>query len=120
MTADQIDDLRQQVGWERFGKYDQALARSYTHFIVRHESLLIGFLNVISDGVANAFLVDLLILPAFQKKGIGKALIKQAVAELTSDGIQCIQVTFSEELEEFYKKCGFYIFKAGIIDNKAS
>ena len=63
------------------------------------------------------FLVDLLVHPDFQGKGLGRRLVAEAVAQLTADGIKCIQVTFNPEHEAFYRSCGFHIFKAGIIDN---
>lgn len=115
----EIEELRAAAGWDHFGKFDKVLANSYSHYTIREQGSLIGFLNVLSDGVADAFLLDLLVSPKFQKKGIGQAIVVKAVADLTKDGIQCIQVTFAPELEPFYQKCGFYIFKAGIIDNKA-
>jgi len=120
VTAKQIEDLRVAVGWDRFeSKYDQILQHSYTHFTVYDEDRLIGFLNVVSDGYGDAFLLDLMIAPDFQRQGIGKALVERAVADLTTDGIRCIQVTFKPELEGFYRKCGFHIFLAGIIDNES-
>lgn len=77
---------------------------------------LVGFLNVISDGIGDAFLLDLMVAPDFQSRGIGKALVKKAVMDLTDDGIRCIHATFTPDLEGFYRKCGFPIFSAGIID----
>jgi ribosomal protein S18 acetylase RimI-like enzyme len=114
----EIEELRIAVGWERFeNKYDRVLANSYSHFTVRESQALVGFVNVISDGVGDAFLVDLIVHPNVQHRGLGKAIVETAVAALTSDGIKCIQVTFNPELESFYRNCGFHIFKAGIIDN---
>lgn len=120
LTGKEIEDLRSAVGWERFpDKYDRILANSYTHFTVRRDNDLVGFVNVISDGVGDAFLVDLMVHPKAQHQGIGSALVNAAVEGLTGDGIKCIQVTFDPELESFYRACGFYIFKGGIIDNDA-
>lgn len=118
VTPQEIEDLRAAVGWERLeNKYDRILAHSYTHFTVRNAGKLVGFVNVISDGVADAFLLDLIVHPSVQRRGIGKALVDAAIAALTTDGIRCIQVTFDSDLEGFYRDRGFYIFKAGIIDN---
>ena len=113
----EIEDLRCAVGWDRFeDKYDQILSNSYIHFTVHDADRLIGFLNVISDGIGDAFLLDLMVAPDFQRRGIGKTLVKNAVMDLTDDGIRCIHVTFAPNLEGFYRKCGFPIFSAGIID----
>ena len=121
LTGAQIEELRVAVGWDRMqGKYDLILARSYTHYSIMDDSHLIGFVNVISDGVADAFLVDLMIHPDFQHQGIGKALITHAINDLKARDIRCIQLTFAPELEPFYQACGFHIVKAGIIDTAVS
>jgi ribosomal protein S18 acetylase RimI-like enzyme len=118
VAAREIEDLREAVGWERFeNKYDRVLPNSYAHFTVREGPQLLAFVNVVSDGLSDAFLVDLIVHPSVQRRGIGRELVESAVAALTADGIKCIQVTFNPELEKFYRDCGFYIFKAGIIDN---
>ncbi len=119
VMATEVENLREEVGWDRFPKYHLILPNSYAHFTVRKEERLVGFVNVISDGTADAFLVDLLIAPDFQKKGLGKALVQKAIADLTTDGICCIQTTFPPELQGFYQECGFHIFCGGIIDNHA-
>jgi GNAT superfamily N-acetyltransferase len=118
VTAVEIEDLRVAVGWDRFeNKYDKVLPNSYTHFTLRENNQLLAFVNVISDGISDAFLVDLMVHPSVQRRGIGRALVGRAIGELTADGIRCIQVTFDVHLERFYRHCGFYIFKGGIIDN---
>ena len=117
VTAAEIEGLRCAVGWDRFeGRYDQILSNSYTHFTVHDTNRLIGFLNVISDGIGDTCLLDLMVAPDFQSRGIGQALVKKAVMELTDDGIRCIHATFTPDLKGFYRKCGFPIFSAGIID----
>ena len=118
VSAQEIEVLRVAVGWDRFeGKYEQILRNSYAHFTVRDDGRLVAFVNVISDGIGDAFLVDLLVHPEFQGRGFGKSLVEVAVSELTTDGVRCIQVTFNPEHEGFYRECGFHVLKAGIIDN---
>ena len=118
VEAKEIESLRAAVGWEQLeNKYDRILANSYAHFTVREDQQLLAFVNVISDGIDDAFLVDLIVHPSVQRRGLGRALVYAAVTALRADGIKCIQVTFNPELESFYRDCGFHIFKAGIIDN---
>jgi N-acetylglutamate synthase-like GNAT family acetyltransferase len=117
----QIEDLRSAVGWESMpATYDSILVHSYTHFSIMDQAALIGFVNVISDGIGDALLVDLMVHPDYQHQGLGKALVIQAINDLRADGIQLIQVVFEPELEAFYRECGFHIVKAGIIDNRVS
>jgi GNAT superfamily N-acetyltransferase len=124
LTGAQIEDLRVAVGWDRMdGYYDRILARSYTHLtahddhcLIAERGRLVAFVNVISDGIADAFLVDLMVHPDYQGRGIGQALVSRAVEELRADGIRAIQVIFDPRLEAFYRACGFHILQSGVID----
>ena len=91
---------------------------THTYFVARDNEKLVGFVSVISDGAADAFLVDLIVHPDFQKQGLGKELVRRAVKYSESIGVQCVHVTFNRSEEEFYRKCGFHIFGGGIIDFK--
>jgi len=114
----EVEALRAAVGWDTMaGEYERILPRVYAHYTVRIHERLVAYMHVISDGIADAFLLDLMVHPGFQRWGIGKALVQRAIADLTADGIRAIQVTFDSRLEGFYRKCGFHIFGGGIIDN---
>ncbi len=118
LTGEQVESLRVAVGWDRMaGKYEEILRRSFMHFSVQDDTQLIGFVNVISDGVGDAYLVDLMVHPDHRHQGLGHALVTRAIQELTRKGIRCIQVVFEPSLEPFYASLGFYMLKAGIIDN---
>ena len=77
VTDPELVELRKAVGWDYTpGEYDRILEGVYAYFTARDEGNLIGFVSVISDGVADAFLVDLMVHPSYQKRGIGTELIK--------------------------------------------
>jgi len=119
VTDAEICELRAKVGWDYDpGKYDFILKGVNTYFVARDNEKLIGFVSVISDGVADAFLVDLMVHPDYQKQGLGKKLVQRAIKYSKSIGVQCVHVTFNQTEEEFYRKCGFHIFGGGIIDFK--
>ena len=113
-----IEALRLAVGWdEEAGKYDQVLTNAWMHLTVRDRGRLIGYVNVISDGIRNAFIADLMVHPSFQRRGIGTALVRRPVRELRTDGVRGVHITFTPELEPFYRACGFLVILGGIIDN---
>jgi N-acetylglutamate synthase-like GNAT family acetyltransferase len=56
--------------------------------------------------------------PEHQKKNIGINLVKSAANLIKSKNIQCLHATFNPRNVKFYKKCGFHIFKGGIMDFK--
>ena len=116
----EIEDLRVAVGWDRSeGTHENILRKHFAYYTVRNDDFsLIGYLSILSDGISNAFLLDLMVHPEYQKTGLGIDLVRTAIKDIKQAGIQCIQVTFNDDLEHFYKKCGFHIFKGGIIDFK--
>jgi GNAT superfamily N-acetyltransferase len=117
VRSSEVEDLRQLVGWDQMsGCYERILAGSYAYFSARQDDALIGFVNVISDGVADALLVDLMVHPNYQRLGLGQALVQAAIQALKADGIRCIEVIFEPRLESFYRQCGFHMMQAGIID----
>jgi len=118
LASEQVETLRTVVGWDRMqGCYERILAHSYTHFSIQSEGRLVAFVNVLSDGLADAFLVDLMVDPGFQGRGMGLTLVRHAIAALKADGIRCVEVIFEPRLEAFYRRCGFTILSSGIIDN---
>lgn len=119
ITIRELLKLREAVGWTRASieRIETALANSYQTYAIRKDNQLIGFLRVITDKGIHAFIVDLNVHPAFQKHGIGNALVQETVNDLKKEGYYHIQLVFYPELEEFYRKCGFEIIQAGMITN---
>lgn len=83
---------------------------------VRHIDKLIGFVNVAWDGGAHAFILDTMVQPAFQRQGIARALIAEAVKHAKETGCEWLHVDFTSHLREFYfETCGFTPTDAGLI-----
>ena len=120
VEPNEIEDLREQVGWDRSeGTYRHVLGRHYARYTARDEAgRLVAYMSVLSDGIADAFLLDLMVHPEHQQAGLGSRLVRRAVADMKQAGVQCVQVTFNDHLAPFYAQCGFHVFKGGIIDFK--
>lgn len=120
ISPKEIEDLRALVGWDRCeGTYENVLQNHFAYYAARNDDDgLIGYVSVLSDGISDAFLLDLMVRPDYQKAGLGIELVRTAIRDLKRAGIRCVQVTFNDDLEPFYKRCGFHIFKGGIIDFK--
>ena len=113
----EIEELRSSVGWDNnTGSFLILSKKLYTYFCARKDGKLIGFIDILSDGIADAYLQDLMVHPNYQRKGIGTELVKRAIKFLQKNNIKCIQVTFNLDYENFFKKFGFFIYKAGVID----
>lgn len=78
---------------------------------------LIGFVHVCWDGGAHAFVLDTVIHPDHQRRGIGRELVLTAAAEARRAGCQWLHVDYETHLQPFYRdSCGFRPTDAGLLD----
>ncbi len=62
VEPEEIADVRQSVGWDRSEEtYTRTLSVLYSYYTVRLNERLIGYLGVVSDGVADGMLLDIVI-----------------------------------------------------------
>jgi ribosomal protein S18 acetylase RimI-like enzyme len=119
IETNKICDLRQSVGWNRMeNSCKKSLENSYFYICCFNGNELIGFIDVVSNGVTDAYIQDLIVKPKYQNKGIGKRLMEMAIKKLRDDGIYAISVLFSKDLLEFYKKFNFTIMLAGQLETR--
>lgn len=79
------------------------------------ESGLIGFVNLIGDGGAHAFILNTIVRPDRQGEGIGRSLIDVAASQAQAAGCHWLHVDFEDDLAEFYlTSCGFRATSAGL------
>ena len=76
---------------------------------------LVGFVHACWDGGAHAFLLDTVVDPGFQRRGIGHRLVLALVAEVTAAGCEWLHVDYEPHLDAFYRGCGFRPTEAGLI-----
>jgi GNAT superfamily N-acetyltransferase len=82
----------------------------------REEGDLVGFVNVVWDGVVHAFVLDTMVASRARRRGVGKELVAVAEAEARRAGCEWLHVDFDDELREFYlEACGFRETNAGLI-----
>ncbi len=81
-----------------------------------HEGHLVGFVNVVGDGGAHAFILDAIVDPTRQARGIGSELIRQGGVAAAHVGCQWLHVDYEPELAGFYEHvCGFRPTAAGLL-----
>jgi GNAT superfamily N-acetyltransferase len=77
---------------------------------------LVGFVNVPWDGGSHAFIMDTVVSPRAQRRGIGTKLIAVAVEGARGAGCEWLHVDFEDHLRQFYfEACGFRPTDAGLI-----
>jgi len=119
LTAEQVADLRESVGWDgRVEKFRKKLGHTYFCVACFKDDRLVGYLDVVSDGIDDAYIRDLVVHPEYQRRGIGLNMLHMAIKRVQIDGIKMIHVIFEPRLEKFYKRANFTILKAGQIDNE--
>lgn len=83
----------------------------------REGSELVGFINVGWDGNSHAFVLDTVVDPSYQGRGIGTELVATAVREAKAAGCEWLHVDFEEVLRHFYlDSCGFRTTSAGLLN----
>jgi ribosomal protein S18 acetylase RimI-like enzyme len=65
---------------------------------------IVGFCNVISDGIQAAFISMLEVLPEYQQQGIGSELMRRMLKRLRH--IPAVDLTCDAEIQTFYKRFG--------------
>lgn len=119
LKAEQIAGLRDAVGWDgRVVNYKRILGNTYFCVACFANDQLVGYVDVVSDGIDDAYIRDLVVHPDYQHRGIGSKLLAIVVGRIKSDGIKMANVVFEPDLGEFFKKAGFTIMAGGVIDNE--
>ena len=63
--------------------------------------------RVISDGVSDGYIQDLVILPDYRKGGIGREMVSALVKLCIQSGITWIALIAEPDTENFYLPIGF-------------
>ena len=71
----------------------------------------IGMGRIISDGVSDAYIQDLVVLPEYRDQGIGKQLVEFLLERCLSEGILWIGLIAEPEQDDFYSSLGFKSMK---------
>jgi GNAT superfamily N-acetyltransferase len=68
----------------------------------------IGMGRVISDGVSDGYIQDLVVLPEYRKTGIGARIVSTLVKKCVERGISWIGLIAEPDTEKFYLPFGFH------------
>ncbi len=105
-------NLFQTTGWNKeynFSLEDLEMAIKNSWYICSLYDLdeLVGFGRVIADGVHHALIVDLIIHPEYQGKGLGSKLLNRLVSKCKDNNIRDIQLFAAKDKFSFYENFGF-------------
>ena len=113
-TSVSIDDvlhLYQAVGWTNYTNQPQMLAQALSHslatYLARDGEKIVGLVRLIGDGFSSVFVQDLIVLPTYQRQGIGSTLMKQALSDYKDTYQIQLATEESEKTLGFYRSLGF-------------
>lgn len=85
---------------------------SYVYCFVEDNGKLIGAGRAISDGVSNSAIYDVVVLPEYQGKGIGKSIVQYLLDRLPRRSVLLVS---APKQEDFYRKLGFHKLKTAYL-----
>ena len=103
--------LYQAVGWTNYAHQPQMLEKALSYSLAIYLALdggaVVGLVRLVGDGFSSVFVQDLIVLPSYQRQGIGSALMKKALEDY-KDAYQVQLVTeHTEKTLGFYRSLGF-------------
>ncbi|SEN81842.1 GNAT family N-acetyltransferase [Lihuaxuella thermophila] len=102
--------LYHSAGWTNPLSEEQlyrAISQSWYTLSVYAVEQLVGFGRIISDGIYQALLCDVIVLPGYQNRGIGKNIVQRLLHKCQSNQIVMVLLFSAKGKADFYKKFGF-------------
>jgi ribosomal protein S18 acetylase RimI-like enzyme len=104
LVADNFDNLRTPA------QYRESFANSAATCIAYADGRIIGTVRALSDGVCNAYIVDVWTLSAYRRQGIASQMMKLVLADLPGQHVYL----FTDDAVGFYDKLGFRPWDTGM------
>ena len=108
---EEIINMYRSVGWtnylERTDILEEAYANSLCVLGAYDAGRLVGILRAVGDGFTIVFIQDIIVVPEYQRKGVGTRLLK-AVMDRYKHVYQMELLTdHTEKTKAFYRSAGF-------------
>ena len=111
VSIDDVLHLYQAVGWTNYTNQpqmlEQALSHSLTTYLARDGEEIVGLVRLVGDGFSSVFVQDLIVLPSYQRQGIGSNLMKKSLADYKDTYQVQLATEQTEKTLEFYRSLGF-------------
>lgn len=105
--------LYQAVGWTNYTHQSEMLEQALSHSLVIYVALdgdaVVGLIRLIGDGFSSIFVQDLIVLPSYQRQGIGSSLMKEALEDYKDAYQVQLVIEQTEKNVGFYRSLGFEI-----------
>ena len=112
-TAQEYIDLWNAV-WDEaptFEQVDLALKNTLVKVSIYDGDKLIAMARAIGDKRLEYYIKDVIVIPEYQSKGIGRLLIDALLKFINDNGVKgtdiYVELCAMPEVADFYRKCGF-------------
>ena len=106
-----IVDVYKSVNWTAYTNDIESLVTAFKNstlvLIAIQENNVVGVLRSISDGVSIHYLQDILVKPDYQRKGIARSLINEALRRFNNVRTHMILTDDEEKQLKFYESLGY-------------
>lgn len=108
---DEILEFYASVGWTNYTERAEMLPLAYENslcvFGAYENSKLVGIIRAVGDGLSIVFVQDIIVLPQYQRKGIGTKLLKAVIDRFGSVYQMELLTDDTEKTKAFYRSVGF-------------
>lgn len=108
---EEILHLYQSVGWSNYLKradiIEEAYANSLCVLAAYDGDRLLGIIRAIGDGLTIVFVQDIIVLPEYQRKGIGTKLLEAVMDKYRNVYQMELLTDNTEKTKAFYRSVGF-------------
>jgi ribosomal protein S18 acetylase RimI-like enzyme len=110
--TDDVVALYEAGGWWRESPSARAavpalVAGSFVFLVAVEDGRAVGMGRALSDGVSDAYLQDVVVLPSHRGRGIGGELIRRLTAHARARGLEWIGLVAEPGTTAFYARLGF-------------
>ena len=81
----------------------KSFENSYVSCLAYAEQSIIGTARALSDGICNAYVVDVWTFTPYRRQGIARTMVQNLLAQLQGQHVYL----FTDQAMEFYRKLGF-------------
>ncbi len=107
----QILHLYNDAKWTAYTNNPKKLKRAFSNSLLVisawNKNELVGLIRIIGDGETIIYIQDILVLESFQRKGIGKKLIKIVLDKYPNVRQKVLLTDDTEKTRGFYETLGF-------------
>lgn len=110
-NEEEILNLYRSVGWVNYVNQREMLKNAYANslkiFGAYDDEKLLGIIRVVGDGYSIVYIQDIIVLPEYQRHGIGTALLKRVLDTYEHVYQKTLLTDNTERTIRFYKSLGF-------------